>query len=165
MTAPVLTAGLLLLATVASADARCMSKSEARSFYRDTHLYWSYSKDRRRCWANSLARARVLAKVASPAVFRIRSEPTPPPEPQPEPVPQTDPVAWAAEIPKDVVFFSTFISDYPFSVYSTFIGEPPDVWPDLDNKTYTGKLALVFAAAALVGIGLWRLVNTPRRFV
>ena len=43
--------GLLLMTAAASADAVCLSKSEARKLWPTQHIYWYYL-GRERCWSN-----------------------------------------------------------------------------------------------------------------
>jgi len=59
---------LALLPLLASTDAQgatCLTRNEARKVYRDTHLYWSVGQNGR-CWGNSLAAARAMAKGNAP---------------------------------------------------------------------------------------------------
>src|SRR5262245_49184992 len=161
-------AAVVLLFAIEPAAAKCMTKAEARMLHPKRHLYWGGA---RKCWHTSVSRARAAARepvrrvpaalAALPVVSSPPIVPVVPDLPRAEPLPPLyDHPDWkwieaARSAPRsgDVVF-------------STFAGEPPDVWPVLDaqgNDTLTIRshaggfvyVAVVALAAALFGLMLW----------
>lgn len=133
-----------IIASHSSAYGKCLTKSEARIKYNNTHLFWSVGPNGK-CWETSLARARIAAKnIRASAAL-----PSPPPAPKPSIFPNPgDPVIpiLLHEPPKSPP--QKHIEDSPQwawvtraraheleteIIYSTFNGEPPDVWPQLES--------------------------------
>jgi hypothetical protein len=165
---------IALLALTVPADARCLSKREADATYPRTHLYWSVGKNGK-CWETSLARARVAAKgPSSPApVVPVQRDPlwiitpgkypTPPIQTSPtqlEDYPQWQWITKAREAEREAPKEGEGV------VYSTFVGEPPDVWPPLDKeqpliiKLITMMLLMILSSTVIATI--WRFYNQHR---
>lgn len=171
-------AAVALLMLTAPAEAMmCLSKGEASSIYPRAHLYWSVGKNGR-CWETSLARARVAAKgpSSSPPPRRVAepmlavppgSHVAPPIQASPtelEDYPQWKWVAKARdaereETPKEVP------KEEGGTVFSTFEGEPPDVWPVVNDppSLWLTTLLLMFVLITSVSMPAWIPYTTQRR--
>jgi len=162
-----------LLLTTGAAASKCMTRSEAKTMNPRAHLYWSVGPGGR-CWASSLQAARASARglpmprAASAPVQPVTShheEPgsrasrlgalpvpvelpglMPPHQDTPAHLEENPRWSWITEAraaERDVV---------PEIVYSTFDGEPPDVWPTLPvspASTTSGGFFIVVLSAVL----------------
>jgi hypothetical protein len=72
---------LLLSPVVAHASRDCMTKAEARNFYRTSYLYWH---GKARCWDASPRASRGLKKVAAARVNRVETSREAKPKPKPD---------------------------------------------------------------------------------
>lgn len=170
---------LLLLLSSVNAEARCLSRGEAVAAHPKTHLYWSVGKNGK-CWSNSLARARQDAKgdPGHQQQRRVIYKDDPPLEPAPPPLPPPGkhPAPPLQTTPKTIEDFPQWAwvqkaRENPREEekeFSSFDGEPPDVWPLLE-KSSTPKLLIMFVLILLTMIACvlaWRLYGrhyVPRK--
>jgi hypothetical protein len=152
---------LPFLLTTEAAASNCLSRAEARSVFGSrTHLYWSVGPNGQ-CWANSLRAARAMAKAVPVPTVRgpdLKSEPEPL-LPVPVALPGLMPPHQDAPVLEENARWS-WINEaraaerdlVPEIVYSTFDGEPPDVWPVLPASpapTTSGGIFIVVLSAVL----------------
>jgi hypothetical protein len=152
----------------------CLSYREAKARWPGAYMTWRYDSRKWQCWAPKGAgqgwarlgkagqtpknQSRVDLKNAhNPHILRT-SDDIAPEFPQPEavrveqiPWPHPGGLGWVWEAKEP--FQPQRIGDDPEPVYSTFDGEPPDVWP-AQSKTAGSGLPTVLLLALLAGGGL-----------
>jgi hypothetical protein len=137
----------------ADADPRCLTKREARVLWPNKHLYWTLDGSRR-CWGDRRGgRARLLVtpkpQQAHPMPPRpVLQEAEPLPNIPAEMVPAVPPPFdenWLRQFEERLSALSKPPREE--TVYSTFAGPPPDVWPEAKP-------------ARRVHVGLWAMMAT-----
>ena len=177
MIATLLIAGAILALAPSSAVTaeRCLSITEARKLWPRDHLYWSPTSGKR-CWSNKRGRSASIPVVTH----------APPPRPAPPSIdvpPSLVPPRWRdlAPPPPPSILDSPkwawvadargvntgLIDTHPPSgtvVFSTFPGEPPDVWPPLEQHTSGVATYGMAAILAMLAAGaFWVVWGYPGR--
>jgi len=170
MRAAMVAVALLLFASSATkAAGQCLTKSEARKVFPRSHLYWG-NVEGRRCWSDRRGGRTRFGEVKSlppqrgtlPPSPRVLREAEPLPAPRlplipPELVPVIAPPTPVPPppMPFDQRWIETGQGEPPRSereviFFSTFQGEPPDVWPATPKPSPAnmfGLLAMLLSAA------------------
>jgi len=146
----------------------CYSYREAKAKWPGAYLTWKYDEKRWQCWAPKGGAFRAEK-------YRPKRTPTPLPQaediapefPQPEairieqpPWPRPGGLGWVWE-PREP-FEPARIGDNPVPVYSTFDGEPPDIWPEIRPKLKTAGnqgLPAVWLLLAFLAGGMFLVVS------
>jgi hypothetical protein len=169
-------AALIAIAVLGGAPARaadalpkCLSKREARVMWPAKHLYWINDGNGRRCWTDRRGgRARLMVPPIPDQSRNRTLPPRRPPEAEPlrTPLPNIPP-EWVPQLPQATV---TFPPPAPFddtwihrtapaeieppkeqTIYSTFTGPPPDVWPELKPRRQLSHDIGLLAIALMAG--------------
>jgi hypothetical protein len=161
-----------------NAPSACYSYREAKARWGGAYLTWRYDGRKRQCWA---PRGRSVGLEPTKRVPIIHSRNPPqlrgaediaPEFPQPGDLKINLPsvseilnpagMGWVWDVrEKQQAEIVTEIVAPPVTIYSTFDGEPPDVWPDLksgisnpQSKTAGSGLPTVLLLALMAGGGL-----------
>lgn len=134
-----------------SASAKCLSFSEARKETKG-YISWRYERGtRQRCWGNySSRRARPVADFDPPAPRRE----------EPAPIPEATPLPYFS--PELVPSPPVQLPEETGIVYSTFDGEPPDVWPP-PEKSSRWWIWLIIGGASALGYFAGHLLIKSRK--
>jgi len=133
---------ILLWSTNTATAAKCQSFAEARKETKG-YISWRYERGtKRRCWGTySPQRVRPVADF-----------PQPKREPKPDPIPEAEPLFY---VPPELVPSPPIeLPEEKGIIYSTFDGEPPDVWPPIEQSKWPKlvAIALIFIIPVLSGL-------------
>jgi hypothetical protein len=134
---------LLALSSQAHGAKSCLSHAEAKRVYKGAYLYWSGGPKGQRCWSNQRGKQKVVPARA----LIVRAEV--PREIAKEPIHVEPTLQWQPQW--DWIFQDALFKPVESgTIYSTFSGEEPEVWPALpppeDNR---GGLIIVMTCGAM----------------
>jgi hypothetical protein len=157
----------------ADVGSKCLSKREARAMWPTKHIYW-FNDGGRRCWGDRRGGRAKLLKVNPKPQQQLRDLP-PRPVPEAEPLPYVAPElvpvlpSTSIQFPPQPMFDEEWmrqqdrarekveaLAQSEITIYSTFAGAPPDVWPELkpQRRINVGLVAMMLTAAFAFAAGM-----------
>ena len=154
--------GLAMLVAWSDAAGACLSRHEARAKWPRAHLYWSVENGRR-CWSNGRGKTRNAVQAVTPAIRYV-----PLPYVEPRLVPKSPDKFPVPETPDFIEGWDWFDAarqaERSTVVYSTFVGEPPDIWPVLNRQPFNWAAVLCWTfILCVVFVGVLGLTSAARK--
>lgn len=153
-----------------AADARCLTRKAARATWPHEHLKWRH-EGRHRCWylpAKAMANKEVQEEAPKTRALLASASDME----EAKPIEQLEPFVGGVlgvlrEAEENRMAFDEMWQDIKQPddipsgtvVFSTFLGEPPDVWPELPPDPTPWRIAFVTAIFGAMGWWTWRAMK------